>query len=68
VLVVLAGPSGGLWQTNNNGQSWRTISDSWEGLGISDIVIDPANPNTMYVATGDRDHYAVHAFGVLTYF
>jgi len=58
-------PSGGLWQTNNNGQSWHTISDSWEGLGISDIVIDPDNPNTMYVATGDRDHYAVHAYGVL---
>ena len=58
-------PSGGLWQTKNNGQSWHTISDGWEGLGISDIVIDQKNPNIMYVATGDRDHYAVHSFGIL---
>ena len=58
-------PSGGLWHTTNNGQSWTTSSDSWEGLGISDILIDPKNPQIMYVATGDRDHYAVHSYGVL---
>jgi len=58
-------PSGGLWKTTNDGEFWTTSSDDWEGLGISDIVIDANNPNTMYVATGDRDHYAVHSYGVL---
>ncbi len=58
-------PSGGLWKTTTNGADWTTSSDDWEGLGISDIVIAPTNSNIMYVSTGDRDHYAVHSFGVL---
>lgn len=58
-------PSGGLWKTTNDGAHWTTSSDDWEGLGISDIAIDASNPDIMYVATGDRDHYAVHSYGVL---
>ena len=64
-IYWVGAPSGGLWQTTNDGKSWHTSSDDWEGLGISDILIDPAKPDTMYVATGDRDHYAVHSYGIL---
>lgn len=48
-------PAGGLWKTTNGGTSWTTNTDLFPVLGISDIAIDPTNPNTMYVATGDGD-------------
>ncbi len=47
--------SGGVWKTTNYGQSWTTNYDQQPVLGVSDIVIDPRNPDTMYIATGDGD-------------
>jgi photosystem II stability/assembly factor-like uncharacterized protein len=48
-------PAGGLWKTTNGGTTWSTNTDNLPVLGISDIAIDPTNPNTIYIATGDGD-------------
>lgn len=48
-------PSGGLWKTTDFGATWTTNYDTEPVLGISDIVIDPNNPEIMYIATGDGD-------------
>lgn len=48
-------PAGGLWKTTNNGQSWTTNTDRLPCLGVSDIAIDPSNPDIIYIATGDGD-------------
>lgn len=45
--------SGGLWKTADDGNSWSTVTDGLDIIGISQIVIDTINPNTMYIATGD---------------
>ncbi len=58
-------PSGGLWKTTDNGASWTTNTDILDGLGVADIVVDPTNTDVMYLATGDRDHYAMSTYGVL---
>lgn len=48
-------PSGGLWKTTDAGSTWTTNTDDLPVLGVSDIAIDPNNPSTMYIATGDGD-------------
>jgi len=48
-------PAGGLWKTTNGGSTWTTVTDNLPVLGVSDIAIDPANPNIMYIATGDGE-------------
>jgi photosystem II stability/assembly factor-like uncharacterized protein len=48
-------PGGGLWRTTNNGQTWTPLTDNLPVVGVSDVVIDPANPNILYIATGDGD-------------
>jgi len=58
-------PSGGLWKTTDGGTTWTTRTDTLPVLGISDIAIDPSNPNIMYVATGDGDGFHTHSLGVL---
>ena len=48
-------PAGGLWKTTNFGSTWTTVTDNMPVLGVSDIAINPSNPNIMYIATGDGD-------------
>jgi photosystem II stability/assembly factor-like uncharacterized protein len=58
-------PSGGLWSTSNNGTSWTTNTDNLSVIGCSDLAIDPATPNIMYLATGDGDASDTYCIGVL---
>ena len=59
--------SGGLWATTNNGTSWTCLTDNNGVLAVSDIVIptDFATSNTLYIATGDKDHWDNRSIGVL---
>lgn len=57
-------PAGGLWKTIDGGITWATSTDNLPVLGISSIIIDPSNTNTMYVATGDGEGaYAITDIG-----
>lgn len=47
--------NGGVWKTTNNGASWVCLTDNLPVLSVSDIDINPGNPNTIYLCTGDRD-------------
>ena len=45
--------SGGLWITDNGGTTWRAHFDFLPNLSISTIVFDPANPNIVFLGTGE---------------
>lgn len=59
--------AGGLWATTNNGSTWSCLTDNNSVLAVSDIVIpsDYATSNTIYIATGDKDHWDNRSIGVL---
>ena len=64
--TIFAGaPAGGLWKSTDNGTTWSTNTDLLPNLGVSGIAIDPMHPDTMYIATGDRDHGDTYSIGVL---
>jgi len=44
---------GGVWKTTNSGQTWTPLTDDLPILRISDIAIDPNNPDNMYISVGD---------------
>ena len=58
-------PAGGLWRSDDNGATWSTNTDLLPNLGVSAIAIDPLNPDTMYIGTGDRDAGDTYSIGVL---
>ncbi|MGM0497113.1 MAG: VPS10 domain-containing protein [Bacteroidota bacterium] len=60
-------PSGGLWETTNDGASWKTLTDTNTVIGVSDIAIpsDYETSETIYIATGDRDAGDNYSTGVL---
>jgi PKD repeat protein len=58
-------PAGGLWKSTNGGQTWSTNTDHLPNLGVSAIAIDPLHPDTMFIATGDRDGGDTYSYGIL---
>ncbi len=64
--IIWAGASsGGLWKSTDGGSSWSTTTDAFATLGISAITLDPADPATIYIATGDADGLDTYSVGVL---
>jgi photosystem II stability/assembly factor-like uncharacterized protein len=59
--IYLGTPSGGLWKTTNGGSSWSCLTNALPSIGISGIVVEPANPSTIYILTGDGDTYIENA-------
>jgi photosystem II stability/assembly factor-like uncharacterized protein len=52
----LWGPGGerGLFKTTDGGKTWKNILNISENTGVSDVVIDANDPNTMYCASYQR--------------
>jgi photosystem II stability/assembly factor-like uncharacterized protein len=49
-----AGGDRGLYKTTDGGQTWKPILQVSENTGITDIDIDPRNPDVMYAASYQR--------------
>jgi len=65
-IFFVGSPSGGLWKTTDHGQSWITLTDNLPSIGVSDLVIDPTDPDIMYLATGTRDcWWETYSAGIL---
>lgn len=52
-IIYVGFSRGGVWKTLDGGDNWYPIFDDQLFLAIGDIEIDPQNPNTIYVGTGD---------------
>ena len=54
---------GGMWKTSNNGISWTPLTDNLPITRISDIAIDPNDPDsTMYISVCDFEYVGVGLF------
>ena len=47
-------PGGGVWKTTNAGRTWFPIFDAAHVASVADLAVAPANPNIIYVATGEQ--------------
>ncbi|MCL6265948.1 WD40/YVTN/BNR-like repeat-containing protein [Flagellimonas myxillae] len=46
--------SGGVWKTINSGTTWKPIFDKQSSYSIGCVTIDPNNPSTIWVGTGEN--------------
>src|SRR5712692_1484568 len=46
-VVYAAASVGGLWKTEDGGQSWKPLTDQQVPLDYGGIVMDPKNPDTL---------------------
>lgn len=64
--IIFAGSAGGgTWKTVDGGLHWSPLYGTLPTLGVAAIVVNPLNPNTIYVATGDGDASDNFSMGVV---
>ncbi|MBF5042145.1 hypothetical protein FGE12_07040 [Aggregicoccus sp. 17bor-14] len=62
-IIGVAANSGRVFLTNNGGTSWTQVAAlPNNGLSISDVAFDTANPNIVYVASVAPDGTKAHAW------
>ena len=49
-----AGGERGLYKTTDGGKTWKAVISISENTGVTDVVIDPSNPDIMYAAAWQR--------------
>ena len=55
--------SGGVWKTTNSGTTWTPLFDKQTTYSIGAITVDPNNPHTIWVGTGENVGGRHVAFG-----
>ncbi len=63
-IMYAGAATGGVWKTSDGGNSWTPIGDDFAGMGVTDIIVDPVNPNNLFIATGDEDGVSIPSTGV----
>lgn len=53
--MYIAFATGGLWRTDNNGTTWKSLFDSESSFGIGDIAISGTGGKTIWVGTGESN-------------
>lgn len=54
--VYVASASGGVWKSVNSGITWQPIFNHYETASIGDLALDPHEPNTIWVGTGEANN------------
>lgn len=55
--------SGGVWKTTNSGITWAPVFDNESSYSIGAVVLDPKNPLTVWVGTGENNSQRSVSYG-----
>jgi len=53
LTVYIGSASGGVWKSVNGGTTYKSVFDKQDVQSIGAIAIDPSNPKTIWVGTGE---------------
>ena len=54
-IAFAAAAGGGLWKTTDGGTTWNPVTDNFPRLSSGSVAIDPNNPSTIYIGTGEMN-------------
>jgi photosystem II stability/assembly factor-like uncharacterized protein len=59
----VAAASGGVWKTTNAGTTWTPVFDGDGSYSIGCVVLDPKNPDVVWVGTGENNSQRSVGYG-----
>lgn len=63
-IVLVGGSTGGVWRSEDGGETFNPVSDDQVDLAVGYIAFAPSNPNIVYAGMGDG-HGSYNGSGVL---
>ena len=66
-IIYVGFATGGIWKTINNGTTWEPIFDTYPTVSVGDIAIFQANPNIIWVGTGEANNRQSSSYGAGIY-
>src|SRR5437762_6778802 len=66
-IIYAAFATGGLWKTEDAGNSWKPLFDKEATQSIGNITLAPSNPNILYVGTGEANIFRASLPGIGIY-
>ncbi|HRJ99451.1 MAG TPA: T9SS type A sorting domain-containing protein [Ignavibacteria bacterium] len=66
-IVFLGSASGGLWKSTTGGtgaNAWTLVNTGFPSSAVSSIAIDSADPDKMYIGTGENYGYMFSQYGL----
>ncbi len=63
-LFYVGAPIGGLWKTTDGGQTWTPLTDALPYVSVGSCLVDPSNPNTIYISVGDHIGWWNRSLGI----
>jgi hypothetical protein len=52
-VIYVATNDGGIWKSSDGGTTWTPKTDSLLSISMGAVILDPANPSTIYAGTGN---------------
>jgi hypothetical protein len=62
-IIYLGYAVGGVFKSENNGTTFQPVFDTYGTASIGDLAIHPANPDIVYVGTGEANNRQTSSFG-----
>jgi hypothetical protein len=62
--LLLGAAGGGVWESRDEGATWKPRTDAMPTLAIGAIAFDPRHPATVYAGSGEGNFYARLGAGV----
>lgn len=53
--IYVAGASGGIWKTENEGITWKPVFEHGMSTAFGDLALDPQNQKTIWAGTGEAN-------------
>ncbi len=65
--IYVAGASGGVWRTNNEGVTWEPVFEQGPSTSVGDVTVAPSDQNVVWIGTGEANIFRSSMAGAGVY-
>jgi photosystem II stability/assembly factor-like uncharacterized protein len=62
-IWYVAASAGNLWKTENRGNTWTPVFETYGSYSLGAVVVDPKNSNVVWLGTGENNNQRSVSFG-----